>query len=67
MNLKTQEQLVSIINRLNSIAEILYALQMLDNNENEEFNTLHISSYLELPVFELEKIKREYDTNLQLL
>ena len=36
MNLKTQEQLVSIINRLNSIAEILYALQMLDNNENED-------------------------------
>ncbi len=61
MNLKTQEQLVSIINRLNSIAEILYALQMLDNNENEEFNALHISSYLELPVFELEKIKRELE------
>ncbi|WRK55227.1 hypothetical protein SD457_10735 [Coprobacillaceae bacterium CR2/5/TPMF4] len=48
MNLKTEEQLVSIINRLNSIAEILYALQMLDNNENEEFNALHISSFLEL-------------------
>lgn len=61
MNLKTEEQLVSIINRLNSIAEILYALQMLDNNENEEFNALHISSYLELPVFELEKIKRELE------
>ena len=61
MNLKTQEQLVSIINRLNSIAEILYALQMLDNNENEEFNALHISSFLELPVFELEKIKRELE------
>lgn len=61
MNLKIQEQLVSIINRLNSIAEILYALQMLDNNENEEFNALHISSYLELPVFELEKIKRELE------
>lgn len=61
MNLKTQEQLVSIINRLNSIAEILYALQMLDNNENEEVNALHISSYLELPVFELEKIKRELE------
>lgn len=61
MNLKTQEQLVSIINRLNSIAEILYALQMLDNNENEEFNALHISSYLELPVFELDKIKRELE------
>ncbi|WP_300628039.1 hypothetical protein [uncultured Thomasclavelia sp.] len=61
MNLKTQEQLVSIINRLNSIAEILYALQMLDNNENEEFNALHISSYLELPAFELEKIKRELE------
>lgn len=61
MNLKTQEQLVTIINRLNSIAEILYALQMLDNNENEEFNALHISSFLELPVFELEKIKRELE------
>lgn len=61
MNLKTQEQLVSIINRLNSIAEILYALQMLDNNENEEFNALNISSYLELPVFELEKIKKELE------
>lgn len=61
MNLKTEEQLVSIINRLNSIAEILYALQMLDNNENEEFNALHISSYLELSVFELEKIKRELE------
>lgn len=61
MNLKTEEQLVSIINRLNSIAEILYALQMLDNNVNEEFNALHISSYLELPVFELEKIKRELE------
>lgn len=61
MNLKTQEQLVSIINRLNSIAEILYALQMLDNSENEEFNALHISSFLELPVFELEKIKRELE------
>ena len=61
MNLKTEEQLVSIINRLNSIAEILYALQMLDNNENEEFNALHISSFLELPVFELEKIKRELE------
>lgn len=61
MNLKTQEQLVSIINRLNSIAEILYALQMLDNNENEEFNALHISSFLELPVFEIEKIKNELE------
>ena len=61
MNLKTQEQLVSIINRLNSIVEILYALQMLDNNENEEFNALHISSFLELPVFEIEKIKNELE------
>lgn len=34
---------------------------MLDNNENEEFNALHISSFLELPVFELEKIKRELE------
>lgn len=61
MNLKTQEKFDSIINRLDSIAEILYALQMLDNNENEEFNALHISSFLELPVFEIEKIKNELE------
>lgn len=61
MNLKTQEKLDSIITRLNSIAEILFALQMLDNNENEEFNALHISSYQELPVFEIEKIKNELE------
>lgn len=58
MGLERKEKIDNIETCIDSILEILFALQIMDKQE-EEFNAIKVSDYLELPIIALEQIKEE--------
>lgn len=62
MELEHKETINNISTQLDSIIEILYAIQLLDLNCQEEFLSLKISDYLELPIETLAEIREKLKT-----
>lgn len=62
MELEHKETVNSISTQLDSIIEILYAIQLLDLNCQEEFLSLKISDYLEIPIEALAEIREKLKT-----
>lgn len=58
MELEKKEKIEEIETRLDSILEILTALQIMDQ-QLEEFTAINISDYLELPIEALAEIREE--------
>lgn len=58
MELERKEKIDDIEDRLDSILEILFALQVLDK-QIDESTAIYVDRYLKLPIIELEKIKEE--------
>lgn len=61
MDRKLEEDLEAIATSIDSIAEILFAVQILDDG-NEQ---VKIDTMLELPIKELERIQRKLNVYLQ--
>ena len=59
MNLEQKEKLETITANLDSIIEILFALQLLDLHCQSELNALKISDFLEMPIESLTEIKNQ--------
>ena len=58
MELERKEKIENIETRLDSILEILTALQIMDQ-QLDEFTAINISDYLELPIEALAEIRQE--------
>lgn len=58
MELEKKEKIEEIETRLDSILEILTALQIMDQ-QLEEFTAINIADYLELPIEALAEIRQE--------
>lgn len=58
MKLERKEKIEDIETRLDSLLEILTALQIMDQ-QLDEFTAINIADYLELPIEALAKIREE--------
>ena len=61
MNRKLEEDLEDIATSIDSIAEILFAVQILDDGKEQ----VKIDTMLELPIKELEKISKKINNLLK--
>lgn len=61
MNRKLEEDLESIATSIDSIAEILFAAQLLDDGKEQ----VKIDTILELPIKELERIRDKINVYLK--
>lgn len=61
MNLKLEEDLEAIATSIDSIAEILFAVQLLDDGKEQ----VKIDTMLELPIKELERIRDKINAYLK--
>ena len=59
MNLEQKEKLETITANLDSIIEILFALQLLDLHCQSELNALKVSDFFRMPIESLIEIKKE--------
>ncbi len=60
MDLERKEKIETIVTRLDSILEILTALQEMDMNLSE-FTAINVADYLELPIETLAAIREEIE------
>lgn len=58
MKLEKKEKIENIETRLDSILEVLTALQIMDQ-QLDEFTAINIADYLELPIEALAEIRQE--------
>ena len=58
MELKKNKQIETIVSRLDSVLEILTALQTMDMNL-AEFTAISVADYLELPIEALAEIREQ--------
>lgn len=60
MDLERKEKIETIVTRLDSIIEILTALQEMDMNLSE-FTAINVADYLELPIETLAEIRQQIE------
>lgn len=58
MELKKNEQIETMVSRLDSVLEILTALQIMDQ-QLAEFTAISVADYLELPIEALAEIREQ--------
>ncbi|MFQ9668601.1 hypothetical protein [Thomasclavelia spiroformis] len=60
MELERKEKIETIVTRLDSILEILTALQEMDMNLSE-FTAINVADYLELPIECLAEVRQQIE------